>query len=1185
MCRGIIGRRRPWPKRQLPFTGGQTSLHVAVRMRQGIRRRNPTPALQLRINAAVDADAAVISERRQFEWAACDETRFWLVGKLLLKLCDYLLQRLCSHPDVDVNAPNHMGTTALHMTTQRQVALLLLEARANANSKDKFGDSPLHAAARASECQVLTCLVEAKGDVNGVNANGETPLRVVLGTPSPCLAAVEALLCNELDVNSIAEVSSRQTLVHVVLHAAWAAPRRMPLVQKLCRRSDIDVNAEDKKGNTPLHVALNSYGDESYNIVEALLRAGADANARDKTGETPAHVAVRSAVVETRTFQSLLHAGAANLVELLLMVRKQRDIWPIVEVLVADDALEVNRVVVAAERLTLLHVVLQTDFPTESDRVRLLQKICSRVDINANARDYQERSALHIASELYAVILLANARANVNAKDLVCESPLHAAARKSAWQGLAYLVWAMGDVNTENKNGQTPMQVVLNAPQPCLSCVEALLVADLDVNRILNKPSGETLLHMALRATRGAPRRRRTALVKKLCERADIDVNGADVSGCTALHVTLQPDEGDAHDLVVVLVRAKADVNAKDKSGSTPAHLAVRSAVVEPRTFVLLLRAGATNLVELLFLVREQRNIWPIVEVLAADTALDVNQVVLASEKLTLLHVILRTAFPTGSQRWRLLQKLCSRVDLDTNIPDQRGRMPLHLTSQLDEVRLLAEARANVSAKDAIGELPLHVAVRSSAWDVMKYLVEAESDVNVESGNGETPMQLVLNSPNPCCAAAEMLLVSALDVNRVVSATSGQTILHLVLHAPWAVSRREALVRMLCSHTDIDTNAIDAEGLAPLHLALRADVAQSQESESGIHEIVELLLRAGADVGLQNKHGMTPAHLASLRHDVHLRTPLMMLCFARGCAQQELHDGLLVRLNGLEATCADFETKQQRLLYDLRQARDTNKNLERSCAQSSAENVDLLARQKLLQSSELQLQTKNSQQLIRISELENRIASLRRTYSELQASRSMVQAERDQLHLQIQQRARRLSELETLDSFFYVPPSKYEVLQVKPSPQIFGNRREQFFREAESHFLRQLQPSSRLLGKLVSMVEVLFNGSVWQRYSGRRRIHGENCVERWGFHGTDEGSLQSIIRSGFEVGGEGVPIRNGAAAGHGVYLANSPDLSFGFARVSKMIMAQFYVAGARQDRDAWVVACKDDVCPRYIIHF
>eukprot|EP00927_Polykrikos_kofoidii_P011812 TRINITY_DN15050_c0_g1_i1.p1 TRINITY_DN15050_c0_g1~~TRINITY_DN15050_c0_g1_i1.p1 ORF type:complete len:903 (-),score=143.77 TRINITY_DN15050_c0_g1_i1:133-2841(-) len=902
MCRGIIGRRRPWPKRQLPFTGGQTSLHVAVRMRQGIRRRNPTPALQLRINAAVDADAAVISERRQFEWAACDETRFWLVGKLLLKLCDYLLQRLCSHPDVDVNAPNHMGTTALHMTTQRQVALLLLEARANANSKDKFGDSPLHAAARASECQVLTCLVEAKGDVNGVNANGETPLRVVLGTPSPCLAAVEALLCNELDVNSIAEVSSRQTLVHVVLHAAWAAPRRMPLVQKLCRRSDIDVNAEDKKGNTPLHVALNSYGDESYNIVEALLRAGADANARDKTGETPAHVAVRSAVVETRTFQSLLHAGAANLVELLLMVRKQRDIWPIVEVLVADDAL-------------------------------------------------------------------------------------------------------------------------------------------------------------------------------------------------------------------------------------------------------------------------------------------DVSQVVLASEKLTLLHVILRTAFPTGSQRWRLLQKLCSRVDLDTNIPDQRGRMPLHLTSQLDEVRLLAEARANVSAKDAIGELPLHVAVRSSAWDVMKYLVEAESDVNVESGNGETPMQLVLNSPNPCCAAAEMLLVSALDVNRVVSATSGQTILHLVLHAPWAVSRREALVRMLCSHTDIDTNAIDAEGLAPLHLALRADVAQSQESESGIHEIVELLLRAGADVGLQNKHGMTPAHLASLRHDVHLRTPLMMLCFARGCAQQELHDGLLVRLNGLEATCADFETKQQRLLYDLRQARDTNKNLERSCAQSSAENVDLLARQKLLQSSELQLQTKNSQQLIRISELENRIASLRRTYSELQASRSMVQAERDQLHLQIQQRARRLSELETLDSFFYVPPSKYEVLQVKPSPQIFGNRREQFFREAESHFLRQLQPSSRLLGKLVSMVEVLFNGSVWQRYSGRRRIHGENCVERWGFHGTDEGSLQSIIRSGFEVGGEGVPIRNGAAAGHGVYLANSPDLSFGFARVSKMIMAQFYVAGARQDRDAWVVACKDDVCPRYIIHF
>eukprot|EP00927_Polykrikos_kofoidii_P004871 TRINITY_DN11922_c0_g1_i1.p1 TRINITY_DN11922_c0_g1~~TRINITY_DN11922_c0_g1_i1.p1 ORF type:complete len:317 (+),score=22.65 TRINITY_DN11922_c0_g1_i1:74-952(+) len=167
---------------------------------------------------------------------------------------------------------------------------------------------------------------------------------------------------------------------------------------------------------------------------------------------------------------------------------------------------------------------------------------------------------------------------------------------------------------------------------------------------------------------------------------------------------------------------------------------------------------------------------------------------------------------------------------------------------------------------------------------------------------------------------------------------------------------------------------------------------------------------------------------------------------------------------------------------------------------------------------------------------------------------------------------------------FTVPTSICEVLKVKPSAQLFGNKREHFFREAESQFLRQVE-SPQLLGRKVKLVEVLFNGTLWKRYRDRRRVHRDRCEERWGFHGTSEQALQTIVSSGFEVGGEGVPILNGAVGGRGIYIATSPDLSAGFARGDKMIMVQFYLAGAKQHRDAWVVACKLDVLPRYVIHY
>ena len=52
-----------------------------------------------------------------------------------------------------------------------------------------------------------------------------------------------------------------------------------------------DIDARDKNGQTPLHVAAEHYGGEK---IKELIAAGADVNARDKNGETPLHAAASS---------------------------------------------------------------------------------------------------------------------------------------------------------------------------------------------------------------------------------------------------------------------------------------------------------------------------------------------------------------------------------------------------------------------------------------------------------------------------------------------------------------------------------------------------------------------------------------------------------------------------------------------------------------------------------------------------------------------------------------------------------------------------------------------------------------------------------------------------------------------------------------------------------------------------
>ena len=87
---------------------------------------------------------------------------------------------------------------------------------------------------------------------------------------------------------------------------AAASQGNLAEVERLLK-AGADLNAKDKSGTTPLHLAAAKNSTPA--VLEVLLKAGADVNAKGKDGETPLHSAAgfnpTPAVLEV-----LLKAGA-----------------------------------------------------------------------------------------------------------------------------------------------------------------------------------------------------------------------------------------------------------------------------------------------------------------------------------------------------------------------------------------------------------------------------------------------------------------------------------------------------------------------------------------------------------------------------------------------------------------------------------------------------------------------------------------------------------------------------------------------------------------------------------------------------------------------------------------------------------------------------------------------------------
>jgi len=583
--------------------------------------------------------------------------------------------------------------------------------------------------------------------------------------------------------------------------------------------ADADVNARDKRSQSPLHYAASSGHEE---IARLLIAHGADVNA--------------SMVNDSWTpLLDAANAGHAQVVKVLLENGAKVDVGdsygytPLYYAIWSDDEEAVRMLIAAGADVNTCpkgdyHPLFYAVWQSHEGIVKAI--IDAGANVNAEYENEDGWTALHYAldeTDTDIARLFVGTGVNIPV--------FHNAVLEGDLEKVRQLVESGTDVDTKDELGWTAAFWALSAGQK--EVFAYLLSQGADVSIKTN--SSLTLMHQASKAGD-------TAIIKQLIAK------GADVSVKNKGGETpLQCAASQGHMEVVKLLVAKgADVNATSKSGK---H-AIGDAAL----------AGHENVVKLLIANGAEVNLHAedrgtalhaaaqgghstIIDLLIANGA-DVN---IYSTNGTPLHLAARCRPNVKDEICaEIVEKLLAKgANVNSKNP-QQGRTPLHIAAtrgRCKAAELLVAAGADVNAQDNLGSTPLGNAKQRGRMEVAELLrrhgaTESLYDA-AETGNISQVKRLISKGANVNAKTDEWLITPI-----YLAARGGHEDVCELLIA------NGAKINIKSGEVSIQ-NMRDA-GLTPLHAACLA----------GKQEVTKLLLAHGADINAKTKNSTTPLDLA-----------------------------------------------------------------------------------------------------------------------------------------------------------------------------------------------------------------------------------------------------------------------------------------------------------------------------------
>ena len=207
----------------------------------------------------------------------------------------------------------------------------------------------------------------------------------------------------------------------------------------------------------------------------------------------------------------------------------------------------------------------------------------------------------------------------------------------------------------------------------------------------------------------------------------------------------------------------------------------------------------------------------------------------------------------------------------DANIASADGKSPLHTAVSkgfFDITKCLVEKGSNVNLQNKEGRTPLFLGVKNKHEQLIKLLIENEADVTIGYKENSTDRIYLVRGQDRGRAAWHYVLAKKHLLGLFLKLTNGGCIdvadFGDILRSGWGKDPPEGTIDKILEEGDFK----EIPGVTVLHIASK---------ENNEPEIIDLLVKSGANVNAQDAEGFTPLHMATIHGNLKIVKKLVDL--------------------------------------------------------------------------------------------------------------------------------------------------------------------------------------------------------------------------------------------------------------------------------------------------------------------